>query len=326
MYGIKILSAAIAAAFMLSACGGGGGDDAPKTDTVADGGNTDTGGNNGGNNGGGTQNPPPAGEATKGVWTGTATSQVGPRSLTWDTTTVALEDGRSLTMTSEFYGANNAVERNRIGGLVIGKGTATNGSYSFENGRDFPFEDITPEWRERAASLNATYTSQNALNGSITYAGMNPRNFSSTYATGYNGAASLADLNTVFNNATQRSIQGIFYTANPNGGSIRKEVQLVVREDGSLGSRAAAPSCQVSGSLTPRTDMRVFDASLTFGAGDCPYPSGTTLTGAAFLKSTVVTSANAQVVPNRFHLVAASADQSQATVFAQILMADTVQP
>ncbi|WP_157991484.1 hypothetical protein [Caldimonas tepidiphila] len=330
MYGIKTLSAAVIAACMLAACGGGGGGDTPNNEPTGGsqtGGGTGTGGGTDGGTGGGTGGNAQPGDAIKGVWTGTTTSQVGPRALIWDTTTVALENGRSLTMTSEFYTSTttNAPERNLIGGVVVGQGTAANGSYSFENGRDFPFEDVTPEWRERPASLSASYTSQNTLNGSITSPETPVRNFTSNYAPRYNGAASLGDLDNVFNNPSQRSIQGFFYTANPNGGSIRTEVQLVVGTDGTLSSRAAAPSCQVSGSLTPRTDMRVFDANLTFGAGNCPYPSGTTLTGAAFLKSTVATTRNAQPVENRFHLVAANAGQTQATVFAQVLLADAPQ-
>lgn len=310
MHGFKTLSAALAAAFMLAACGGGG-SGGSGTDTPSD--------------GGGNNNPPAqtAGGPIKGVWTGTATATVGPRNLTWDTTSVALDDGRLFVMTSEFYGANNAPERNLIGALVAGQGSAENGSYAFTNGQEFPFEDIVPEWRQRAASLTADY-GDSSLNGRITYAGTPQRDFTSSRAAGTTEAASLGDLDTVFNNPDQRSIQGVFYTPNPAGGSTRTEVQITVAADGTLGTRGGGTEgCQVSGSLTARSDMKVYDATVNFGAGNCPYASGTSLSGVAFLKPTVVTTRNAQVVSNRFHLLATNAGRDMGTVFAQVLLADT---
>lgn len=305
MYGIKTISAAIAAACMLAACGGGGGD---STDTPAGGG------------GDGTDTPTAA--SIKGVWTGSITSTVGPRDLTWDKTSVALDDGRLFVMTSEFYSANDAPERNLIGALVVGQGSAENNSYAFTNGQEFPFEDIVPEWRQRPASLTADY-GDSSLNGRITYEATPQRDFTSSRAASYASAASLDDLATVFNNPEQRSIQGVFYTPNPAGGSIRKEVQIIVGADGALSTRGGEPACQVSGSLTARSDMKVYDATINFGAGDCPYASGTSLSGVAFLKPTVVTTRNAQVVSNRFHLLATNAGRDMGTVFAQVLMADT---
>lgn len=315
MHGFKTLSAAIAAAFMLAACGGGGGGGTTEPPAGGDNPPVDNGGNN-------PAPTPTAGGPIKGVWTGTATATVGPRDLTWDTTSVALDDGRLFVMTSEFYSASNAPERNLIGALVAGQGTAENGSYSFTNGQEFPFEDIVPEWRQRAASLNANYGDNN-LNGTITYETTSPRDFTSSRAAGYTTAASLDDLTTVFNNPDQRSIQGVFYTPNPAGGSTRTEVQITVAADGTLGTRGGGTEgCQVSGSLTARSDMKVYDATVNFGSGNCPYASGTSLSGVAFLKPTVVTTRNAQVVSNRFHLLATNAGRDMGTVFAQILLAD----
>lgn len=317
MHGFKTLSAAIAAAFMLAACGGGGGGGGNEPPAGGDNPPVDNGGNN---------PTPTAGGPIKGVWTGTATATAGTE-LTWDTTSVALDDGRLFVMTSEFYAANNAtaLERNLIGGLVVGQGSAQGGSYSFTNGQEFPFEDGDSDWRQRPASLSASY-GDNSLNGTITYETNTSRAFTSSRAAGFTDAASLDDLTTVFNNPDQRSIQGVFYTPDPAGGSTRTEVQITVAADGTLGTRGGGTGgCQVSGSLTARSDMKVYDATVNFGA-NCPYASGTSLSGVAFLKPTVVTTRNAQVVSNRFHLLATNAGRDMGTVFAQILLADTTAP
>jgi hypothetical protein len=222
-------------ASLLTACGGGGAPDP---------------GGGGGSSGTGTSNSTGGGQdikddprAAAGLWQGSTSD--GRQSFA-----VLLSDGRYWF----FYTAVGT--SSSISGVGEGIATSIGGTLTAPEGRDFNLEGngVSP------ATLTATYMPQALLNGTIQYPNQTV-SFTTSYvsvrpaalsqiAGSYGGAAAVV------------------------GASDAESVSLAISAGGAVAGTSAR-GCNFSGAATPRTDVAVFDLTLTFSGGACALGTST---------------------------------------------------
>ncbi|MDM0116918.1 hypothetical protein QTI66_32850 [Variovorax sp. J22R133] len=214
----------LASAAVLTACGGGGGggDNKAAAQTLV-------------------QAPPAAGP--EGFYKGKAG--------TADVTGVVLDDGRS-------YAIYTTPDRADLGGVVIARGSASNGTYTSTVAKDFVVEQGV-----RSGSLTASYVAKTSFNGTFVSGGKTTQ-FTGTYSTDYELTPSLAAVAGVYDFALMAS-----------EGSVGSGV-VTVTSAGALSS--SEPGCSTSGTVQPKSKGNVFDMTWTSTGVNCLFP-GVTLSG-----------------------------------------------
>ena len=150
-----------------------------------------------------------------------------------------------------------------IGGVVQGSGVSNNGSFSSSNALDFNLEGLGV----LAATVSASYTSRQSLNGIVLYNGGGSTSFTSVFDVAYDTVPSLSTLAGIFSGQVAFS-QGV------------ENANVTVSPSGAL-SGVGASGCTVTGSVVPRTRGNVFNLSLTFGGAPCFF-ANQTMTGIAY--------------------------------------------
>jgi len=207
----------------------------------------------GGGGGGGSDSTAPATASTaEGIWRGTIQ---GGASMTG----VVLDDGTFYVLYSP------AGRPDLIAGLVQGSGAARNGSFTSSNARDFVINDDV-----YSASVSASYTSKQTFNGSVTYTNGTTGTFTSSYDSAYEQPASLT------------AIAGSFSGQSASSAGVQTGV-VTVQSNGAF--RSTSNGCTVTGTLTPRGSVNVFNMSATFGGGACVFGTST-LNGIAVYNAT----------------------------------------
>ncbi len=213
---------------------------------------------------------PPVASTAEGLWTGST-----------DTTRTivgaVLDDG-----TYYFFYSEQAAPT-RIGGLVQGTSTSSNGVFTSDNAKDFDFAGGVAQ----SGTIAATYTERQSLNGPVLSAGTGA--FTTHFDAAYDTPPSLASLAGAYTGQS----------GNPdNGGG--DPTTLTVNSNG--GFSGIANSCSFSGTMMPRVRGNIFDLSVTFtGVPPCLH-AGETLAGIAYLD-----------VPNK-HLLAAALTSTRTDV------------
>ena len=203
----------------------------------------------GGGDGGGESTPPTSAE---GFWNGTAATGQ-------QLTGVVLDDGTYYVMYSPV--GNPSL----IAGYIEGIGTSNNGSFTSSNTRDFVFG-----YGVLSATISATYTEKQSLNGTITYTSDGTTTFSSTYDADYETQSKLSDAAGTFTGQATSSSSG------------SETATYTITDDGNI-SGVSASGCTLSGIISPRSGCNVFNFLVTFGSG-CTA-QGQTLTGIACYSS-----------------------------------------
>ena len=138
----------------------------------------------------------------------------------------------------------------------VGQGTATSidGTLTSTDGLDFNLEGmgVTP------ASVTATYSPRDSLNGTIRYPNQSVP-FSTRYVTAPPAALS--------------QIVGS-YRGSAAVISAVESVDFSIGAGGVINGTSAS-GCRFSGSAAPRTDVSVFNVTVTFGGGSCGLGTGT---------------------------------------------------
>ena len=222
------LGTAALAGLFLASCGGGGG------------------------SGSSAPTPPPA-SAAEGLWVGTTNSN---RAVTG----LVLDDGSDYVLYS--VQGNASI----IAGVIQGNGTATGGSFSSSNGRDFNLEGLGV----LAATVSASYNARQTLNGSVSYSVGAPTTFTSTFNTNYDVTPTLAAVAGTYSGQVAFSL-GV------------ENATVAVSGAGAL-SGAGASGCAVSGSVTPRSRGNAYNLTLTFGGSPCFF-TNQTMSGIAYFDS-----------------------------------------
>ncbi|MGI4812349.1 MAG: hypothetical protein ACRYG5_07640 [Janthinobacterium lividum] len=219
----------------------------------------------GGGGGDNNNSAPPAASAAQGVWGGTTSAK--------ESFALAILDSGAYYA---FYGPPNSATG--IAGVIIGAGTSQNGSFSSSNAKNFNFSARTVT----TASVSATYSAKNTLNGTVVVAA-GSETFTSSYGSVNGQTASLA------------TIAGTFTGQDADSAGVENASFTVSASGALVGSGSSG--CSSSGTVAPHgTQGGIFDVSLTFPASaSCAFP-GQTLHGVAIYNQT--TNALLAVLPN----------------------------
>ena len=197
-------------------------------------------------NGGGSDPGPVSATTAEGIWSGTTSTS---RSLTG----IVLGNGMYWVL---YSAPNNSAA---IAGVVVGRGTSLNGSYSATEGKDFNFEGQGAH----DATVSASYVAKQSFNGSITYPGLNQTvAFTSSFNTAFDQPLSLS------------AIAGTYSGNAIVVGGAQEATSLVVTADGAV-SGSASTGCLFSGHATPFASGGIYDLSITFGGGACSNGTST---------------------------------------------------
>jgi len=147
-----------------------------------------------------------------------------------------------------------------IAGVTEGTATSIGGTFTSTDARDFNLEGLGVS----SASVTGRYVPQESLSGTIRYPSQTIQ-FSATYVRA--PAASLAQVAGTYDgvSATMNGSEATTVTVNANGAF----------------TGSTAGGCHFTGTAKPRTEVAVFDVSVTFGGGAC-VGGTSTVTGIAF--------------------------------------------
>lgn len=189
---------------------------------------------------------PPAISAVEGLYQGT---------IAEGSITVMLENGQYFAIYGEI-----ASGRFVTYGLVEGSGTASNGTFSSTNSKDYYKAVVGVD-----SSLNATYSPDVSFNGTISGGGEASSSFTSVplarSAYDYKTAANLAD---IAGSWSMVSMRDEYFKLNitPTGAIT-----------GTTADEVTPVGCELTGTIAPRpSGKNVFNVSLTFGPAPCALP------------------------------------------------------
>lgn len=201
----------------VTACGGGGGDGGVS----------------------GPAGPSPA----EGLWYGTTNTN---RSVAG----IVLDDGTFYVL----YSLSGSP--NYIAGVVQGNASASNGTYSSSNAKDFNFGDGIGIVN---VSLSGTYTTKQSFTGTAVYGGnLGTTTFSTLYSSDYEITPTLS------------AIAGT-YTGQMVASAGYGSATISISTGGSISGNNGG--CTVAGTVTPRSRGNVYNGSITFGGSPCVYPN-----------------------------------------------------
>lgn len=188
--------------------------------------------------------PPPTAISTlEGVYHGTVSEGS-------EQVSVVLEDGQFYSM----YGTTAADGIFHAYGVVQGSGTATTGSFSATDAKDFFRDGTSP-----TASVSASFSPTVSFNGTVTE-GATPFTFTSAPL-----AASLYNYKTA---AKLADIAGAWVMASMQDESF----DITISSAGAV-TGTSASGCSLTGTAAPRpSGKNVFNVSLTFGPAPCTAP------------------------------------------------------
>lgn len=196
--------------------------------------------------------PTADGPTAEGIWQG-------PMSLGWDTTALVLNSGQTYLI----YSLNGVVQ-----GMVDGHGTSNVGSFSSTDALDF-----TPlPLRRSAATISATYVTQQSLNGTVVATSgefSHTDSFSTTYQPVYGTEPTLGSLAGTYSGsgATRSGTGSMSVTLDGSG-------QLT----GTLNT--PAESCSLTGAVTSRGNAKaILNVRLTLAGANCTL-NGSAVEGA----------------------------------------------
>lgn len=160
---------------------------------------------------------------------------------------------------------NSPSDNDVIAGAVQGNGRLNNGTFTSSNALDFNLDGMELD----AATVSATFMTQQTINGAISYPDFNNQkvSFSASYNSNYEQTPSLATIVGTYA-GTASEIDG------PDMGT------LTINAGGCF-SFAGASACNVTGTVLPRAKGNVYNLSVTFGGAPCANPN-TSTTGVGF--------------------------------------------
>lgn len=200
--------------------------------------------------GGGGDSTPAGPSPAQGLWIGTTTTN---RTVTG----LVLSDGSYYVLYSLV--GNAAV----LGGAVHGNSSASAGTWSSGDARDFNLEGAGV----LSASLGGTYSTKQSIAGTVTYASGASTNFSGTYSSNYETTPTLPALTATYTGtvAFSQGAQPLAITVTPSGNVT-----------------ATGSGCTSTGTATPRNDGNAYNFAITFGPAPCFF-AGQTFSGIAYL-------------------------------------------
>lgn len=225
---ITNLGAALAIATLLTACGGGGGGSSAISSTSAT-------------------------NESQGLWTGsTSTGRTA--------TGLVLSDGTYYVLYSTVSNAN------LIAGVVQGTASASGGSLTSTNMRDFNFESGSVT----SGILSGSYRTKQSLSGTASYTSGGSGTFTTTYDPDYEKTPTLSAIAGTYSGSVVLSA-GVQSTS------------LTISSSGAISS--TSNGCTTSGTVSPRTDGNAYDVTIRFSTYPC-YFANQSFSGVAYYNST----------------------------------------
>ncbi len=170
--------------------------------------------------------------------------------------------------------ATTTTTTNPVGGVVIGTGSGSKGSFSSSNAYDYQVASTGLSTGAFASTLSASYVTAASMAGTITHtSNSSAMTFTSTY-------------NTTLSSATPSltSVAGIYTGTVGISGGGTESITVSVYATGTV-SGFAASGCSFSGTIATHSTNDAYDLSVTFNASSCTY-NGLTLTGMGLYDST----------------------------------------
>lgn len=230
----------------------------------------------GGSGGNGGAAPAPPAPSAEGLWTGSTSTS---RSVTG----IVLDDGTYWVLYSVPHVSA------LIAGVVQGKGTSLNGSFSSSDGIDFNLEGQGIN----NTTLSASYVAKQSFNGSVTYPNLNQAfTFTSSYNTGYEQTPSVS------------AIAGTYIGLASVAGS-NELITIVVSAPGVIVGTGTG-GCQFLGAAVPRAKGNLYDLSVVIG-GACPN-GASAVTGIGYFDSSA----------KRLYVAALNKSRSNGLIFVGI--------
>ncbi len=154
---------------------------------------------------------------------------------------------------------------NYIAGVVHGTGTASNGTFTSTNAKDFSLE-----YKEvLSATVSANYVPMQSANGTITYPSLNETNsFALTYDSYYDLTPSLEKVAGTYE-GTASSTLGQNYAT------------VTIASSGAISGQDPY-GCTYGGTVTPRTSGNLYNFTVTFSGTSC-YFANQSMTGILYL-------------------------------------------
>jgi hypothetical protein len=171
---------------------------------------------------------------------------------------LVLDDGTVYSLYSA--NSNPAV----IAGAVIGSGSASNGSFSSTDARDFNLEGLGV----LSANISASYTIKQTFNGTVTYPSLSQTiTFTGAYDALYETPSSLA---TIAGN----------YVGTGGAPFLVEKVSITVSDAGAI-TGTGTSGCKFNGTVVPRPKGNLYNLSATFGGAPCKL-ANTAFAGIAY--------------------------------------------
>ena len=203
----------------------------------------------GGGGGVNDDNPP---SAAQGLWIGSTNSN---RAVTG----LVFSDGTYYVLYS------SVGQPSTIAGVVQGTSSASGGSWSSGNARDFNLEGLGVN----SATVSGSYTAGDSLSGAISYSGGTVTSFTSSYDAAYDITPTLTTLAGTYTGQVALSVGVQSATVTISGTGVVS---------------ANAQGCGATGTAAPRSDGNAYNFTLTFGGSPCFF-AGQTFSGVAYLNA-----------------------------------------
>jgi hypothetical protein len=226
----KRLALPLLLASILSACGGGGADSSSSTPAVPD--------------------------SFVGIYKGmTGDSRVVESMVLTDGTYYYFYSGVPITTTT-------TTTTNAVGGVVIGTGSGSGGSFSSSTALDYQVQTTGISTGVAASTLSASYVTAVSMSGTVTH---DVDGTATTFTSTYNSALSDAT-------PALTTVAGIYTGTVGTTAGGTENLTLSIFPTGAV-TGASASGCYFSGTIAPHSTNNAYDLNITFAATTCTYSS-----------------------------------------------------
>ncbi|EDZ99575.1 conserved hypothetical protein [Burkholderia sp. H160] len=180
----------------------------------------------------------------------------------------------TTTAATSTTAATTTTTTNPVGGVVIGKGSGSSGSFSTSSAYDYQVTATGLSTGVAASTLSASYTTYTSMSGTITH---NSGSESNTFSSTYNSTLSTAT-------PSLTTVAGIYSGTVGTTAGGTEDLSLIILPAGTVTGESAS-GCFFSGTVATHSTNNAYDLSITFAATTCTYNS-IAMTGMALYDST----------------------------------------
>jgi hypothetical protein len=178
----------------------------------------------------------------------------------------------------DFYsGVPTSTTTNAVGGVVVGTGSGSGGSFSSTNAYDYQVTTTGLSTGVAASTLSATYSTYASMSGTFTH---NSTGTANTFSSTYDSTLSTAT-------PSLSSVAGIYSGTVGTTAGGTEDLSLIILPAGTVTGESAS-GCFFSGTIATHATNNAYDLSITFAASTCTYNS-IAMTGMGLYDSTAST-------------------------------------